>query len=267
MTQSNPGATHAKDQSMQALKGRVIVDATTITDIHAAFSAIDDSDAELRDVERAQANAAAAPKNIKLNIGGRIFETSKNNVIQHPTSFLYAMVTSDDWQPRAQDGACFIDANFKHFDRVMTYLRSGNMYLDGLCASEVSQLNFTLRTLLMEHLEIQQMEERRKQAIQEISDAYTKLAAAIKVDKTKLQAARSHRQSFQAADAARAAYTLLSQSHWRPREDGAYFIDQDPTYFEYALDALQGTLNTSGLSPTAIHQVYQLFNYLQMQTY
>ncbi|KDO29301.1 hypothetical protein SPRG_05838 [Saprolegnia parasitica CBS 223.65] len=145
---------------------------------------------------------------------------------------------------------------------------------------------------------IRQQEEQRRLATNVVLDEYLRTAATIDDDIGVLQAARQRHNTIQKLTQAQAAIAddairlnvggtlfetsratllalpdsyftaMLSQGHWTPREvDGAYFIDQDATYFEYALDALrQGSLNTKGLPPTALQQLHLLLNYLQMDS-
>ncbi|EQC32355.1 hypothetical protein SDRG_10102 [Saprolegnia diclina VS20] len=388
------------EKTIERLRDALAVDDVALREIHDACGSIEASLiaslTELRflneqlQAERTRATAAAttAPRTIKLNVGGRIFETGKDNLLQHPDSFFYAMVTSETWQPRNMDGAYFIDGNYKYFDRVMAYLRTGVLDVDGLSESAMRQLTYTLQVLGMEWVlqpkpsvsspkrssrrassassrtstpapstkrsnpysniqmrrddfesgsaptpgvgfsfgtaasaapnssfsnarttaeastiavaveKIRQQEEQRRLAMNVVLDEYLRTAATIEDDVAALRVAQQRRNTVQKLTQAQAAVAddtirlnvggilfetsratlltlpdsyfsaMLSQGHWTPREDdGAYFIDQDATYFEYALDALrQGSLNTKGLPPTALRQLHHLLNYLQMDS-
>ncbi|KDO16254.1 hypothetical protein SPRG_18211, partial [Saprolegnia parasitica CBS 223.65] len=90
-------------------------DSTKTAEINEVFTDVDKTLAallnELQELQasaatekaRLETNAAVAPKTIKLNVGGRVFETSKDNLLRDADSFFYAMVTSETWQPRARD--------------------------------------------------------------------------------------------------------------------------------------------------------------------
>ncbi|KDO31917.1 hypothetical protein SPRG_03133 [Saprolegnia parasitica CBS 223.65] len=54
------------------------------------------------------------------------------------------MLGSGHWQPNAETGAYFIDIDPIHFDRVMVYLRTGELSFDGLSDWEVRHLRTTL---------------------------------------------------------------------------------------------------------------------------
>ncbi|KDO21633.1 hypothetical protein SPRG_12873 [Saprolegnia parasitica CBS 223.65] len=75
--------------------------------------------------------AATADAKITLNVGGSIFATSRETLLQFEGSYFAAMLSSGSWQP-GDDGAYFIDRDPRHFERVMAFLRSGAVDFDGL---------------------------------------------------------------------------------------------------------------------------------------
>ncbi|OQR94030.1 nuclear pore glycoprotein [Thraustotheca clavata] len=93
-----------------------------------------------------------APKTIKINVGGKIFETSKDNLLKDTDNFFSMMVSSNTYKPRECDGAYFIDGNYEYFDRVMTYLRCGVLDLENVNDAAKSQLKYTLQLLGMESI-------------------------------------------------------------------------------------------------------------------
>eukprot|EP01129_Flabellula_baltica_P003611 TRINITY_DN13365_c0_g1_i1.p1 TRINITY_DN13365_c0_g1~~TRINITY_DN13365_c0_g1_i1.p1 ORF type:complete len:401 (-),score=34.16 TRINITY_DN13365_c0_g1_i1:41-1243(-) len=76
---------------------------------------------------------------IKLNVGGSIFVTSKITLLSYEGSYFYGMLSSDNWQPN-EDGEYFIDRDPIVFDRILNYLRDGNLDTDCLSDREVDIL-------------------------------------------------------------------------------------------------------------------------------
>ncbi|RHX98697.1 hypothetical protein DYB25_000599 [Aphanomyces astaci] len=69
---------------------------------------------------------------VTLNVGGRVFQTTRATLLNHDGSYFDAMLTSGQWQPDAQGGAYFIDLDPVYFDRILNYLRFGDLVLEGL---------------------------------------------------------------------------------------------------------------------------------------
>ena len=61
-------------------------------------------------------------KNIKLNVGGQIFQTSLATLTKYSESAL-AIAIEKDCIPRTEEGHFFLDANPDHFKIVLDYLR------------------------------------------------------------------------------------------------------------------------------------------------
>ncbi len=70
--------------------------------------------------------ASTAKSKIKLNIGGKIFTTSKTTLLMYPNSFFSAMLSSGKWNPD-EDGEYFIDRNPKYFDILLDFMRNGGL--------------------------------------------------------------------------------------------------------------------------------------------
>ncbi|KAF0687058.1 Aste57867_21139 [Aphanomyces stellatus] len=90
-----------------------------------------------------------APPVVSLNVGGRVFQTSRATLLRQEGSYFDAMLSSGQWQPDAQ-GAYFIDLDPTHFARVLNYLRFGDLALDGLANWEVIELMRMLQYLSLE---------------------------------------------------------------------------------------------------------------------
>eukprot|EP00730_Choanoeca_flexa_P004172 TRINITY_DN11619_c0_g2_i7.p1 TRINITY_DN11619_c0_g2~~TRINITY_DN11619_c0_g2_i7.p1 ORF type:complete len:730 (+),score=135.69 TRINITY_DN11619_c0_g2_i7:127-2316(+) len=76
---------------------------------------------------------------VKLNVGGRVFETTMTTLSRVPDSMLKTMLTSDHWKSTLDDqGAIRIDRNPRYFEPLLTYMRDGTFILDpGLSARGV----------------------------------------------------------------------------------------------------------------------------------
>lgn len=58
-------------------------------------------------------------------------------------SYFHAMLSSGQWSPDSGD-AYFLDLNPKQFDRVMDYLRTGELSFEGLRSDQIKTLKKTL---------------------------------------------------------------------------------------------------------------------------
>ncbi|KAI1696894.1 BTB/POZ domain-containing protein [Ditylenchus destructor] len=68
---------------------------------------------------------------VRLNVGGKIFQTTKDTLSRHPDSFLARLVNGELPSEKDESGAYLIDGNPEHFDTILTYLRRGVLNLDG----------------------------------------------------------------------------------------------------------------------------------------
>eukprot|EP01006_Ploeotia_vitrea_P048314 TRINITY_DN67216_c9_g1_i1.p2 TRINITY_DN67216_c9_g1~~TRINITY_DN67216_c9_g1_i1.p2 ORF type:complete len:345 (+),score=53.24 TRINITY_DN67216_c9_g1_i1:81-1115(+) len=66
---------------------------------------------------------------VKLNVGGTVFTTTKQTLLNSPKSFFSGMVSSGVWQPNKHTGEFFIDRDPQFFKEILNYLRQGR--LDG----------------------------------------------------------------------------------------------------------------------------------------
>ncbi|KAH7699918.1 BTB/POZ domain-containing protein KCTD17 [Aphelenchoides avenae] len=66
---------------------------------------------------------------VRLNIGGKLFQTTKQTLSREPDSFLARLVEDDQELPTAKDetGAYLIDRNPKLFGHLLDYLRNGTL--------------------------------------------------------------------------------------------------------------------------------------------
>ena len=65
---------------------------------------------------------------VNLNVGGTHFITSLTTLKKGKTK-LSTMFTGAKFHPRDKDGAVFIDRDAKHFNRILNFLRDGEIPL------------------------------------------------------------------------------------------------------------------------------------------
>ncbi|KAI1697568.1 BTB/POZ domain-containing protein [Ditylenchus destructor] len=68
---------------------------------------------------------------IRLNVGGQIFQTTKDTLSRCPDSFLARLVNCGIPSDKDESGAYLIDADPEHFRTILNYLRRGSVKLDG----------------------------------------------------------------------------------------------------------------------------------------
>jgi len=66
-----------------------------------------------------------------LDVGGRIFSTSKTSLLSLKGTYFESLLSSGKWEPD-EDGCYFIDRNPKHFDIILDYLSNGEYNKMGL---------------------------------------------------------------------------------------------------------------------------------------
>ena len=69
---------------------------------------------------------------VKLNVGGKIFLTTKTTLCKDPKSFLYRLCQEDSdlGSEKDENGAFLIDRDPSYFAPVLNYLRHGKLVLD-----------------------------------------------------------------------------------------------------------------------------------------
>jgi len=95
---------------MQILQQKYTSDMYLLTqkihDIHVrtqeAIQELDEKEKKQLEMEqRAQENCERKTDIIKLNVGGKYFETSKENLLQHEDTYFHALLSNDHWKPRS----------------------------------------------------------------------------------------------------------------------------------------------------------------------
>eukprot|EP01006_Ploeotia_vitrea_P045424 TRINITY_DN66941_c0_g1_i1.p1 TRINITY_DN66941_c0_g1~~TRINITY_DN66941_c0_g1_i1.p1 ORF type:complete len:312 (+),score=48.19 TRINITY_DN66941_c0_g1_i1:56-991(+) len=78
---------------------------------------------------RSEKEALKGNEKVKLNVGGTVFETSKQTLTTEAGTFFHTMVNSGHWQPDENTGEFFIDRDPQFVGEILDYLRRGA--LDG----------------------------------------------------------------------------------------------------------------------------------------
>jgi len=73
-------------------------------------------------------NSFASSSRITLNVGGKLFTTTKDTLLSRRDSFFYAMLSSGQWFPDESDGTYFIDRDPDYFHIILSFLRTGNVF-------------------------------------------------------------------------------------------------------------------------------------------
>ncbi|CAJ0602214.1 unnamed protein product [Cylicocyclus nassatus] len=75
---------------------------------------------------------------IRLNVGGKIFQTTRDTLMKVPGSFLYRLCQDDKRLPSVKDetGAYLIDRDADYFSTVLKYLRHGRLIINPGLAEE-----------------------------------------------------------------------------------------------------------------------------------
>lgn len=78
--------------------------------------------------------AAGSGDWVKLNVGGRLFYTSRTTLLNHEPGSVFAKMfnLSSELRPAAMDsaGAYLIDRDPKFFEPILNFMRTGSLILD-----------------------------------------------------------------------------------------------------------------------------------------
>lgn len=84
-------------------------------------------------------NFEAAQSRIELNVGGRVFATTRATLMRWENTYFHAMLGSA-WEP-CHSGCYFIDRNPSHFERIIEAMRSGeSVDAEGLTERQAARL-------------------------------------------------------------------------------------------------------------------------------
>lgn len=84
-------------------------------------------------------NAEKVGSIIKLQVGGKLFETYRENLLRTEGNYFHAMLSSGHWQPN-EDGVYVIDRYSDGFERILEFLSSGKLSFVGLSRESVVRL-------------------------------------------------------------------------------------------------------------------------------
>eukprot|EP01118_Nematostelium_gracile_P002210 TRINITY_DN12440_c0_g1_i1.p1 TRINITY_DN12440_c0_g1~~TRINITY_DN12440_c0_g1_i1.p1 ORF type:complete len:314 (+),score=78.82 TRINITY_DN12440_c0_g1_i1:32-973(+) len=112
-----------------------------VDDVNLKIQLINEKDQRHEEMQKkVEENLAKVDEQIDLNVGGKRVSTSKSTLSSIQGTFFHAMLSSDKWKTN-HEGEYFIDRNPTHFNRIVAYLRSGEMNVDGLTKSELDELS------------------------------------------------------------------------------------------------------------------------------
>eukprot|EP01118_Nematostelium_gracile_P010358 TRINITY_DN3559_c1_g1_i2.p1 TRINITY_DN3559_c1_g1~~TRINITY_DN3559_c1_g1_i2.p1 ORF type:complete len:319 (-),score=66.20 TRINITY_DN3559_c1_g1_i2:3-959(-) len=80
---------------------------------------------------------------INLNVGGQRFSTSRSTLTSIEDTYFYAMLSSDQWKPN-EYGEYFVDRSPKYFQRIIDFMRSGELIFDDLSGKEKKEIKIEL---------------------------------------------------------------------------------------------------------------------------
>ncbi|KAF0683741.1 hypothetical protein As57867_024151, partial [Aphanomyces stellatus] len=83
---------------------------------------------------------------VTLNVGGSLFTTSKETLLRVEGSYFHAMLGSGHWQPDSGNDY-FLDLHAPTFDRVLIFLCTDKLWLDGLNKCDETQLRTSMEFL------------------------------------------------------------------------------------------------------------------------
>eukprot|EP01006_Ploeotia_vitrea_P048315 TRINITY_DN67216_c9_g2_i1.p1 TRINITY_DN67216_c9_g2~~TRINITY_DN67216_c9_g2_i1.p1 ORF type:complete len:149 (+),score=30.44 TRINITY_DN67216_c9_g2_i1:44-490(+) len=91
-------------------------------------AAFEQKQADFNDmIQKHQTEFQKGDKQVKLNVGGTRFTTTKQTLLNSGDNFFSAMVSSGVWQPDTQTGEFFIDRDPQFFKEILNYLRKGQI--------------------------------------------------------------------------------------------------------------------------------------------
>lgn len=90
-------------------------------------------------VDKMKKCSEAAENKITFDVGGKIFSTSKETLLEIPNTYFFALISSDVWKPD-KNGVYFIDRDPKYFKIILNYLRIKKIDYESLSDFEIKLL-------------------------------------------------------------------------------------------------------------------------------
>eukprot|EP01125_Pyxidicula_operculata_P019596 TRINITY_DN7113_c0_g1_i1.p1 TRINITY_DN7113_c0_g1~~TRINITY_DN7113_c0_g1_i1.p1 ORF type:complete len:246 (-),score=42.89 TRINITY_DN7113_c0_g1_i1:17-754(-) len=84
-------------------------------------------------------NAQQSKEKVRLNIGGKLFATTKSTLLSVKGTYFESMLSSSYWKPD-EDGEYFIDRDPKYFSRILNFFRNGELDIDELSNKDIIKL-------------------------------------------------------------------------------------------------------------------------------
>lgn len=75
---------------------------------------------------------------IRINVGGKIFQTSKATLLRFPTTVFSVMLGTPHWRPK--DDIFFFDRPSHAMDHVLDYLSNGNLRTESFSPADLKSL-------------------------------------------------------------------------------------------------------------------------------
>jgi len=198
--------------------------------------------------EMAAASEARASSSdlIVLNVGGTRFETSRQTLLNDPTSMLAKMFDPvSPLQPGLlRDGAYFIDRDPEYFRVVLNYLRSGQVALESKQALDAVKIEAAffglagLEDFISEKIKEKDEEVKKKQ--EKVRDEFL-LNVGGEIFVTSEETLCKYKDS-------RLSNIVEGKCPQMFDKNGILFLDEDPKDFAYILRALRNSQNV----PTAV---------------
>ena len=66
---------------------------------------------------------------IRLNIGGKLFQTTKETLLSHGENFFSSLISGVIPSTKDETGAYFVDRNGRFFEPLLDYLRTGSLHI------------------------------------------------------------------------------------------------------------------------------------------
>lgn len=79
----------------------------------------------------------AETKIVKINVGGKTFNTSLLTILNHPDTLLFNLIMTESWDFNDE---LFIDRSYKYFHLVLSYMRNNELCLSNYNENEVKDV-------------------------------------------------------------------------------------------------------------------------------
>ena len=86
----------------------------------------------LSSLEQVEKSYSKFQNRIKLDIGGTVFNTTKETLTKIENTYFYVLITNADNFKANEDGSYFVDRDPSVFGRILNFLRDGKINLEGM---------------------------------------------------------------------------------------------------------------------------------------